>query len=88
MLPKRFPDRDEIAVVRASADALEPGATDEAQRFRVAGRVLGAGRQLVTQVADQLRRRHREPPAGAVPPDRTDQVAVRATATPKSKDTP
>ena len=29
MLPKRFPDRDEIAAVRASAEALEAGATDE-----------------------------------------------------------
>ena len=28
MLPKRFPDRDEIAAVRAVADGVEPGATD------------------------------------------------------------
>ena len=40
MLPKRFPDRDEIAAVRADADALEPGATDESKSFRLAGRVL------------------------------------------------
>jgi lysyl-tRNA synthetase class 2 len=40
MLPKRFPDRDEIAAVRAQAEALEPGAEDEAQEFRLAGRVL------------------------------------------------
>ena len=26
MLPKRFPDRDEIAAVRAEAEQLEPGA--------------------------------------------------------------
>jgi lysyl-tRNA synthetase class 2 len=39
-LPKRFPDRDEIASVRADADALEPGATDESKTFRLAGRVL------------------------------------------------
>jgi lysyl-tRNA synthetase class 2 len=39
-LPKRFPDRDEIAAVRAEADRLEAG--DEApERRRVAGRVLG-----------------------------------------------
>ena len=40
MLPKRFPDRDEIAAVRADADALEPGATDASKSFRLAGRVL------------------------------------------------
>ena len=40
MLPKRFPDRDEIGVVRARADALEPGAHDETQEFRLAGRVM------------------------------------------------
>jgi lysyl-tRNA synthetase class 2 len=38
-LPKRFPDRVEIADVRAEADALEPGA-DGAGTRRVAGRVL------------------------------------------------
>ena len=40
MLPKRFPDRDEIVAVRAVADRLEPGAEDEAQEFRLAGRVM------------------------------------------------
>src|SRR5688572_12209129 len=45
MLPKRFPDRDEIAAVRDVAAALEPGAEDEAQTFRLAGRVL-ARREL------------------------------------------
>ena len=40
MFPKRFPDRDDVAAVRASAEALEAGVTDEAQRFRVAGRVM------------------------------------------------
>jgi len=40
MLPKRFPDRDEIAAVREVAAALEPGATDESSTFRLAGRVL------------------------------------------------
>jgi lysyl-tRNA synthetase, class II len=39
LLPKRFPDRVEIADVRAEADALEPGA-DGAGTRRVAGRVL------------------------------------------------
>jgi lysyl-tRNA synthetase class 2 len=40
MLPKRFPDRDEIAAVREVAETLEPGATDESRSFRLAGRVL------------------------------------------------
>ena len=39
-LPKRFPDRDEIAAVRTRAEALEPGAEDEEQQFRHAGRVM------------------------------------------------
>jgi lysyl-tRNA synthetase, class II len=37
--PKRFPDRDEIAAVRAEADGLENGVEGAAER-RVAGRVL------------------------------------------------
>jgi lysyl-tRNA synthetase, class II len=36
---KRFPDRTEIATVRAEAEPLEPGATADATR-RIAGRVL------------------------------------------------
>ncbi len=40
MLPKRFPDRVEIAAVRLRADVVEPGASDESQTFRLAGRVL------------------------------------------------
>src|SRR5512132_4298446 len=38
-LPKRFPNRDEIASVRAEAKLLEPGAEADDKR-RVAGRVL------------------------------------------------
>src|SRR4029078_10016221 len=38
-LPKRFPDRDEIAVVRAEAEAVEPDAEADATRRR-AGRVM------------------------------------------------
>ena len=38
-LPKRFPDRDEIAAVRAEADALEDG-VEGADERRLAGRVL------------------------------------------------
>src|SRR6184192_1412494 len=39
MLPKRFPDQEEIAAVRAEAERAEPGQTLEAQH-RVAGRVM------------------------------------------------
>jgi lysyl-tRNA synthetase, class II len=38
--PKRFPDRDEVAAVRAAAETLEPGEEAE-EKKRVAGRVLG-----------------------------------------------
>src|SRR4249919_4320305 len=40
MLPKRFPDRAEIAVVRAEAQKAEAGETLDAE-LRVAGRVMG-----------------------------------------------
>src|SRR6478672_12058875 len=39
-LPKRFPDRDEVAGVRAEAERLDPGATDDATKRRLAGRVM------------------------------------------------
>ena len=39
MLPKRFPDREEIVAVRAEAEQAEPGETLE-QEHRVAGRVM------------------------------------------------
>jgi lysyl-tRNA synthetase, class II len=38
-LPKRFPDRDEIAAVRAEAEQLDSGGESETER-RLAGRVL------------------------------------------------
>ena len=40
MAAKRFPDRDEVAAVRAEAELLEPGATDESTKRRLAGRVM------------------------------------------------
>ena len=39
-LPKRFPDREEVAAVRAEVAALEPGVEGD-QQHRLAGRVLG-----------------------------------------------
>jgi lysyl-tRNA synthetase class 2 len=38
-LPKRFPDRDQVAAIRAEAEVLEPGASADESR-RLAGRVL------------------------------------------------
>jgi lysyl-tRNA synthetase class 2 len=38
-LPKRFPDRDEVARVRAATEALEPGA-EAGETRRLAGRVM------------------------------------------------
>src|SRR5919198_2682029 len=38
--PKRFPDRDEVAAVRTEAGQLEPGATDDSTKRRLAGRVI------------------------------------------------
>src|SRR5437867_10113556 len=37
---KRFPNRDEVAAVRAEAEQLEPGATDDSTKRRLAGRVM------------------------------------------------
>ncbi|MBI4171240.1 MAG: lysine--tRNA ligase [Actinobacteria bacterium] len=37
--PKRFPDRDEIAAVRAEAERLSPGSSDPVNR-RLAGRIM------------------------------------------------
>jgi len=39
-LPKRFPNRDDIAAVRAEAERLEPGGEADDER-RLAGRVMG-----------------------------------------------
>jgi lysyl-tRNA synthetase, class II len=38
-LPKRFPDRDEIAAVRAEAERLEPG-NEASEKRRLSGRVM------------------------------------------------
>jgi lysyl-tRNA synthetase, class II len=38
-LPKRFPDRDEVAAVRAEAEGLEAGA-ESGERRRLAGRIM------------------------------------------------
>jgi lysyl-tRNA synthetase class 2 len=55
MLPKRFPDRDEIVAVRAEAERAEPGQTLE-QKRRVAGRVMARrdmGKLLFLELVDR-----------------------------------
>jgi lysyl-tRNA synthetase class 2 len=53
--PKRFPDRDEIAAVRAEAESLEPGAESPQER-RLAGRVMarrGHGKLTFLDLVDR-----------------------------------
>ena len=55
MLPKRFPDRVEIASVRAECEAVEPGA-ESPQKRRLAGRVLarrGHGKLVFLDLVDR-----------------------------------
>jgi lysyl-tRNA synthetase class 2 len=52
--PHRFPDRDELAAVRAEADGLEPQATGG--EYRLAGRVMGRrdlGRLVFLDLVDR-----------------------------------
>jgi lysyl-tRNA synthetase class 2 len=54
-LPKRFPDRDDAALVRADAERLEPGAEGGGSR-RLAGRVLarrGHGKLVFLDLVDR-----------------------------------
>jgi lysyl-tRNA synthetase class 2 len=54
-LPKRFPDRDQIAAVRAEAEALEPGSEAETN-VRLAGRVMarrGHGKLVFLDLVDR-----------------------------------
>jgi len=56
MLAKRFPDRVEIAVARARAAEVEPGASDESEALRLAGRVLARrdmGRIMFLDLVDR-----------------------------------
>jgi lysyl-tRNA synthetase, class II len=53
---KRFPDRDEVAAVRVEAELLEPGATDDATKRRLAGRVMARrdmGKLVFLDVVDR-----------------------------------
>lgn len=78
MLPKRFPDRDEIATARAEADRLDPGAEDEARELRLAGRVLARREMGKITFLDLVDRSGRiQLLAGKVDVDLGDIVGVR-----------
>jgi len=78
VLPKRFPDRDEIATARAEADRLDPGAEDEARELRLAGRVLARREMGKITFLDLVDRSGRiQLLAGKVDVDLGDIVGVR-----------
>jgi lysyl-tRNA synthetase class 2 len=55
VLPKRFPDRDDVAAVRAEAEQLDPGA-EAPDRRRLAGRVMarrGHGKLVFLDLVDR-----------------------------------
>src|ERR671934_580044 len=54
-LPKRFPDRSEVAAVRVEAERLEPG-QEAAETWRIAGRVMarrGHGKLVFLDLVDR-----------------------------------
>jgi lysyl-tRNA synthetase, class II len=84
--PKRFPDRDEVAAVRAEADALEPSAEAETTR-RLAGRVLARrdmGKLMFLDLVDRSGRIQlivRPDELGGVDLDLGDVIGVEGVAT-------
>jgi lysyl-tRNA synthetase class 2 len=85
-LPKRFPDREEIALVRAEAAELEPGVDGE-QEHRLAGRVLARrdmGKLMFLDLVDRSARIQllvRPDELGGVEVDLGDLVGVAGVAT-------
>jgi lysyl-tRNA synthetase class 2 len=85
-LPKRFPNRDEVAAVRAEADALEPEAEGATTR-RLAGRVMARrdmGRLLFLDLVDRSGRIQllvRPDDVGDVSVDLGDVVGVEGVPT-------
>ncbi len=80
-LPKRFPDRDEIASVRVEAEQLEAGA-EGLERRRLAGRIMGRrghGKLVFLDLVDrsgQIQLLAAEDRVGKVDPDLGDVVGV------------
>jgi lysyl-tRNA synthetase class 2 len=85
-LPKRFPDRDEIAAVRAEAERLEPGA-EAGDGRRLAGRVMGRrghGKLVFLDLVDRsgtIQLLCADDRVGAVDLDLGDVVGVTGTPT-------
>jgi lysyl-tRNA synthetase, class II len=85
-LPKRFPDREEVAAVRKEAEQLEPGAEGETER-RLAGRVMARrdlGRLMFLDLVDRSGRIQllvRPEEVGDVDLDLGDIVGVTGVAT-------
>jgi lysyl-tRNA synthetase, class II len=86
VLPKRFPDRDEVATVRAEAEQLEAGQESEGSR-RLAGRVMarrGHGQLTFLDLVDRSGRIQllcEESRTGPVDVDLGDIVAVSGSPT-------
>ncbi|MHB8643014.1 MAG: lysine--tRNA ligase [Gaiellaceae bacterium] len=84
-LPKRFPDREQVAAVRAEADALEPHA--EGAEHRLAGRVLARrdmGKLVFLDLVDRSGRIQlmvRPAEVGDVDVDLGDVIGVSGVAT-------
>ena len=84
-LPHRFPDREEIAAVRAEAEALEPQATGA--EHALAGRVMGRrdmGKLVFLDLADrsgQIQLLAQPDELGGLDVDLGDVVGVRGQAT-------
>jgi lysyl-tRNA synthetase class 2 len=85
-LPKRFPDREEIAAVRAEAAELEPAA-EGAREYRIAGRVLARrdlGKLMFLDLVDRSGRIQllvRPEGLGGVDVDLGDLIGVTGVAT-------
>src|SRR5262249_59199874 len=85
-LPKRFPNRDEVAVVRAEADVLEPDAEADSTR-RLAGRVMARrdlGKLMFLDLVDRSGRIQllvRPDEVGGVEVDLGDVVGVEGVPT-------
>jgi lysyl-tRNA synthetase class 2 len=81
MLPKRFPDRDDVASVRAEAETLEAG-QESTERRRLAGRVMarrGHGQLTFLDLVDRSGRIQllcEEARAGPIDVDLGDVVGV------------
>src|SRR6478672_11063828 len=84
-LPKRFPDREEIAAVHAEAERLDPG-TEGSTEHRLAGRILGRrdmGKLMFLDLVDRSGRIQlllRPDELGGVDVDLGDVVGVTGVA--------